>query len=121
VLTKITEYVGGVRAYLPTRAGLSPSRAVGRLGRAVACCRARAGWRAGPSRALVGRCKKIRFSYFPKNRNVYLFSVMNPTSINRSKLPGCPKIVKLSLLSSQKYHLSVSVVSSQLAVMIIGS
>ena len=36
MLAEITEYVGGVRAYLPTRAGLSPSRAIGRLGRASA-------------------------------------------------------------------------------------
>ena len=121
MLMEIIECIRGVRAYLTTRAGLSPSRAIGRLGRAAACYRARAGWRAGPSRALVGRRKRIRFSYFPENRNVYLFSVMNPTSINHSKLHGCPKIVKLSLLGSQKYHLSVSVVSSQLAVTIIGS
>ena len=70
---------------------------------------------------VVGQRRRIRFSLFPENRNVYLFSVMNPTSINRSKLHGCPKIVKLSLLGSQKCHLPVSTVSSQLAVMIIGS
>ena len=71
--------------------------------------------------ALVGRRKRIRFSYFPENRNVYLFSVMSPTSINRSKLHGCPKIVKLSLLGSQKYHLPISTVSSVLAVRMVGS
>ena len=43
------------------------------------------------------------------------------TSIDRSKLRGCPKIVKLSLLGSQKCHLSVSVVSLELAVIMIGS
>ena len=127
MLAEITEYIGGVRAYLSTRAGLSPSRAVGQLGHASAWATRRPAVARGRDGTL-GRAARLwadvrgfGFSYFPENINVYLFSVMNPTLINRSKLHGCPKIVKLSLLGLQKYHLSVSVVSSQLAVMIIGS
>ena len=89
------------------------------VGHAVAYSRARAGWRSGLSRALWADGENS-VSYFPENRNAYFF-VMNPTSINHSKLHGCPKIVKLSLLGSRKCHLSVSVVSSQLAIMMIGS
>jgi len=127
VLAEITEYIGGVRAYLPTRAGLSPSWAVGWLGRASAwaarwptVARGRDG-ALGRAARLWADVRGFGFSYFPKNMNVYLFSVMNPTSINHSKLHGCPKIVKLSLLGSQKCHLPVSIVSSPLAVRMVGS
>ena len=71
--------------------------------------------------ARVGRRSENRFSSFPVNKKSLFVLVMNPTSINHSKLRGCPKIVKPSLLGSQKCHLSISVVSSQLAVMMIGS
>ena len=103
-----------------------PSWAVGRLGRASAWA---ARWPAharGRDGALgrAARCGpmgRIRFLIFQRIEMLICFFVMNPTSINHSKLHGCPKIVKLSLLGSQKCHLPVSIVSSQLTVMIIGS
>ena len=60
-------------------------------------------------------------SSFPVNKRSLFILVMDPTSIHRSKLRGCPKIVKLSLLGSQKCHLPVSTVSSPLAVRMVGS
>ena len=127
MLMEITEYIGGVRAYLSTHAGLSPSRAIGRLGHASTWAArwpaVARGWDGalGQAARLWADVRGFGFSYFPENRNVYLFSVMNPTSINHSKLHGCPKIVKLSLLGSQKCHLPVSMVSSPLAVRMVGS
>ena len=92
-----------------------------RVGRALAYYRAQAGRRARPGHALWAGERGFGFPYFLELEMLIYFSVMNPTSINRIKLHGCPKIAKLSLLGSQKCHLPVSTVSSPLAIRMVGS
>jgi len=121
-------YGRGLFVIAPGARGSALGRRCWATWRPASTCGRENGWAAhvrGP-RCADARCRsgprsQVLFLYFPENRNAYLVLVMNPTSINRSKLRGCPKIVRLILLGSQKCHLSVSVVSSQLVIMMIGS